>query len=210
MQQSTSTPRKDISILFIDDDQSARQDFKTLFGQKYTIHLAEDAESALDQLRDPRRRIAVAITDYDMPKQNGLDVLKTLKSEYPAVVRVMSTGYMSVNLTVTAVNEGGVFRLVEKPWDVTNLRQVIDEAILSYKEQVTESVESDLEAFKHACQVWLLQCFHSEAPRDELEAGLEAIAYTYTQDENGVMDSRMEDYIDELLHRYFVNGIWAD
>ena len=69
-----------MKILVVDDDQAVRESLRrSLTFNGYTIDLAEDGEQALAKISSDRPDLA--ILDVMMPKLDGLDVCRRLRSE---------------------------------------------------------------------------------------------------------------------------------
>jgi DNA-binding NarL/FixJ family response regulator len=74
-----------MNLLLIDDHQIVREGLKRLLCNgtpAWTITEAGSGHEALEQLR--QRPFKLAIVDLSMPGMNGLDLIKRIKSEYPA------------------------------------------------------------------------------------------------------------------------------
>ena len=74
-----------MNLLLIDDHQIVREGLKRLLCNGTTAWAITEAGSgheALEQLR--QRTFKLAIVDLSMPGMNGLDLIKRMKSEYPA------------------------------------------------------------------------------------------------------------------------------
>ena len=75
---------KNISLLLIDDDQIERMKFKRVCNKneyQHTILEAKNGEVALDILKNKESLPHLILLDLNMPKMNGTEFLKTLKSK---------------------------------------------------------------------------------------------------------------------------------
>jgi response regulator RpfG family c-di-GMP phosphodiesterase len=52
-----------------------------------------------------------------------------VKARSPDSVRILLTGYADLNSTVTAINEGGIYRYIAKPWDDKALLEILKDAL---------------------------------------------------------------------------------
>ena len=59
----------------------------------------------------------------------GVSLLATARREFPDTVRVLLTAHADKRVMVRALNEGGVFQFVEKPWDREHILVVVRNAI---------------------------------------------------------------------------------
>lgn len=73
--------------------------------------------------------VDVVVTDYLMPKMNGIQLLARSKSLQPEAARVLLTGHADKQSAIQAINEIGLYQYIEKPWDNAQLLLVIQSAI---------------------------------------------------------------------------------
>src|SRR5437660_1325242 len=73
--------------------------------------------------------VDVVVSDYLMPKMNGMQLLGKAKQLQPEAARVLLTGHADKQSAITAINEVGLFQYLEKPWDNAQLLLVINGAI---------------------------------------------------------------------------------
>jgi CheY-like chemotaxis protein len=76
-------PRR-ATILVVDDDADARELFRQYLGTTFRVIEAVDGVDALEKLR--QRSVDLVITDFHMPKMNGLELIRQLRSD-PALER---------------------------------------------------------------------------------------------------------------------------
>ncbi|MGS0755433.1 HD domain-containing phosphohydrolase [Roseateles sp. GG27B] len=57
------------------------------------------------------------ISDMRMPEMDGVQFLEQVRERWPAVERIMLTGYADINATIGAINRGEIHRYIAKPWD---------------------------------------------------------------------------------------------
>lgn len=126
-------------VLLVDDEVNLLQSLRRSFRNRYELLLAEGGESALGILNS-EPSLAVVVSDMQMPNVNGLKVLSEAKRLCPNTVRIMLTGNIDQQTAVDAVNQGGVFRFVNKPCDPEALASVIDEAIQHHEQLIAEKV----------------------------------------------------------------------
>lgn len=115
-------------MLVVDDDSNARDGLSRMLGdRRYRVILAPDAGTALDLMS--RENIDVVVSDESMPGMRGTELLARIAGEHPNTVRILLTGHASVAVAKSAINQGGVFRLLEKPCGTESLRRAIDAAL---------------------------------------------------------------------------------
>jgi DNA-binding NtrC family response regulator len=94
---------------------------------EYTIHGFTDPQEAAKFLET--NPIDVMVSDYLMPKMNGIQLLGAAKQLQPEAARVLLTGHADKQSAIQAINEVGLFQYLEKPWDNAQLLLVIRSAI---------------------------------------------------------------------------------
>ena len=118
-------------ILFVDDEENVLKAYHRNLRSKFQITTCTSGEDALQQIQ--RGNVfSVVISDYNMPKMNGVQFLSKLSEIAPDTVRLMLTGYADVNTAINAVNDGHVFRILTKPCETENLLKNIYAAIGQY------------------------------------------------------------------------------
>ena len=116
------------SILLVDDEDEVRSALaRSLRREPYELVTAQSGAEALGILR--QRPIDVIISDQMMPEMTGLELIKTVKTEYPNVLRVILTGYADFETVKAAINEAEIYRFLTKPWDDDDLRLTLRNAV---------------------------------------------------------------------------------
>jgi|GEM_PF-1598308 len=118
------------SILYLDDEASNLNVFRTSFKYDYTIHLANNAKEAMDILSN--ESIEVVISDQRMPDMTGIEFLKIVKEKYPDAIRIILTAYTDVDVVINAFTECGIYRFITKPWDTVDVKLTLDNALEAY------------------------------------------------------------------------------
>ncbi|MEI2781066.1 MAG: response regulator [Candidatus Competibacter sp.] len=115
-------------ILCVDDEKQIVISLRALLRSKYEVLTATSGEEALGILRnDPT--IRVIISDQRMPKMLGAEVLREARKISPGTMRLLLTGYSDLQATIDSINEGEVFRFINKPWINQELRMIVDLAV---------------------------------------------------------------------------------
>lgn len=116
------------TLLFVDDEPSIMSSLKRLFRPHgYRIHTAESGAEALDTLE--RERIDLVISDMRMPAMDGAAFLGKVREQWPDVTRILLTGHTDMESTIKAINEGEIYRYINKPWNDDEVVVVVREAI---------------------------------------------------------------------------------
>jgi DNA-binding NtrC family response regulator len=113
-------------IVLADDEQNLRKVLGAILQREgYQVLEARDGEEALG-LVGPS--IAAVITDLRMPRLDGMGLLRKVVADYPEVPVIMITAHGSVDSAVEAVKLGA-FDYIEKPFEQSQIRQVVDKAV---------------------------------------------------------------------------------
>ncbi|MBZ5584021.1 MAG: response regulator [Acidobacteriia bacterium] len=72
-----------------------------------------------------QRPVDVAISDYLMPRMNGIQLLNRVKESQPEASRVLLTGHADKQSAIQAINQVALFQYLEKPWDNDQLLLVV-------------------------------------------------------------------------------------
>lgn len=113
------------TALIIDDDKSVLRVFsKSLRGADFIVDTAETGEEALEKIRN--RAYDVSLIDLRLPDINGTDLLSAMKALSPNMVKIVITGYPTMEGSVKALEEGADAFLV-KPVRREELLMIIEE-----------------------------------------------------------------------------------
>ncbi len=123
-------------ILVLDEDLAQSQWFKEHFGNHFDVHLANRIDQALDVLE--QRDVGVVVTDTRVGGENTLDLLRTLKREYPQVMTVMLTRQADSDAVMKLINQAQVCRLSFKPIKRGALDLAIRAAMMHHKRMVAD------------------------------------------------------------------------
>lgn len=119
------------SILLVDDDRNILFLLsEALKRENYQLTTANGGEKALVILKD--RYFDLIISDLQMPKVDGIEVLQAGKQKNPDTEVLIVTGYGSIKSAVNAMKMGA-FEYLSKPVDVEELRLKVAQA-LKHKE----------------------------------------------------------------------------
>jgi len=117
-------------ILVIDDDRGIVESFLALFRGRHTILGAYNGNEAEELLRE--NDVELIFLDYRLPGEDGLSVLKTIRSITHDADIVMITAYGSLETIVQSISLGACDYL-EKPLDVEKIRFITQRVLESRK-----------------------------------------------------------------------------
>ena len=117
------------AILMVDDEPQACKWFARLYGNEFTVLTAASVDEALSLLSRRGHEVAVLLTDYAMPARDGVELLGEVRRLYPHVARLLVSAYADKDVAMSAVNQGQVEKILEKPLDDALTRQALREAL---------------------------------------------------------------------------------
>lgn len=114
-------------ILCVDDEPRVLAGLRLNLGMDYEVETAKCGLDALRLLREMEFDVIVA--DMRMPGIDGAELLATVYEQYPDIVRLLLTGHADADAARRAVNEGRIFRYLDKPCSSERLIETIEEAL---------------------------------------------------------------------------------
>ncbi len=114
-------------ILFVDDEERILHALHSLFRMRYDVTVTTSARQALTLLRQHHYHLIVS--DQRMPEIEGIEVLRQAREISPATVRILLTGFADLAAIIGSVNDGEVFRYLNKPWNREDLEATISRAV---------------------------------------------------------------------------------
>ncbi len=144
-------------IVVVDDEKIVTSAFKALLKVEgfSDAHLFNSPKDALEFLKNNQPDLV--ISDFLMPEMNGLEFLSEVKKLYPEVSKILLTGYADKENAIRAINEIGLYRYIEKPWDnddlIINIKNGIERSYLlselRAKIKELEGAKKELEKYSH-------------------------------------------------------------
>jgi serine/threonine-protein kinase len=91
------------------------------------VFTATSGDQAFEFLK--RFRVHLIVSDQRMPGMLGVELLRRSKELSPNTVRILLTGYSDLASIVGSINEGEVYRFINKPWNNQDIQAVVAEAV---------------------------------------------------------------------------------
>ncbi len=115
------------TIMVVDDERMITTTLSTMFKLmlKEKVIVYNDVEQALASNEIASRSVDLIISDFMMPKMNGLEFLKNVREKSPNTVTILLTGYADKENAIKSINEVGLYYYLEKPWDNNDLIKVV-------------------------------------------------------------------------------------
>ncbi|MEN8183530.1 MAG: sigma-54 dependent transcriptional regulator [Myxococcota bacterium] len=119
-------------ILVVDDEEAILESLELTLSGDYRVFTALDGKTGLEILsREPG--IALVIVDQVMPGMSGVELLEKVIETRPSAIRMMLTGYTDIGSLVRAINDGRIYRYVQKPWEPDELRMTVKRALEAWE-----------------------------------------------------------------------------
>ena len=119
-------------IAFVDDEKIVLGTLRRMFEKgPYEIFTFENPSAAITAME--QHPFSVVVSDQMMPEMDGTTFLGQVRERWPDTVRILMTGYAETETVIRAINQGSVFRFVTKPWEIRELRQIVDDAADHYR-----------------------------------------------------------------------------
>lgn len=121
-----------ICLLFVDDEENILQSLKRLFfNADYAMFTAKSGAEGLAVL-ESGAPVQVIVSDYRMPGMNGVEFLRQVSRKWPDTIRIVLSGYADTPSVIGAINEGGIYKFISKPWNDDELRIAVANAATLY------------------------------------------------------------------------------
>ncbi len=119
-------------ILFVDDEENVLRALKRIFmDEDIEVVTACSGQSGLEIIKDTE--FAVIVSDQKMPEMSGSEFLEKTREVSPDSMRIVLTGYADIGATINAINRGGAYRYITKPWNDTDLILTVKDAAEKYR-----------------------------------------------------------------------------
>ncbi len=122
-------------ILLVDDEPNVLRAISRLL-RDYDITALTSAEEAL--VITKHVKFDLVISDYRMPGMNGVQFLIKLMAIQPETIRMILTGYADLESAQTAINEAGIYRFINKPWNNVEITNAVKSG-LAYQHILLEN-----------------------------------------------------------------------
>ncbi|MBF0531087.1 MAG: sigma-54-dependent Fis family transcriptional regulator [Deltaproteobacteria bacterium] len=115
------------TILVVDDEESIRQSLSgILMDEGFDVLTAGSGEEAIRLAEDEMPNLI--LLDIWLPGMDGIEALKYIKSEFPAIPVIMMSGHGTIETAVKATKLGA-FDFIEKPLSLEKMILIINHAL---------------------------------------------------------------------------------
>jgi DNA-binding NtrC family response regulator len=126
-------------ILVVDDDESIRKVLATILEEKgYAVDTAENGKEAIE--KSNAKFYNLALIDIRLPDMEGTKLLTAMKETTPKMVKIIITGFPSLQNAMEAVNKGADAYIL-KPFNMDNVLKTVKEHLKKQQEAKEYSQE---------------------------------------------------------------------
>ena len=125
-------------VVCVDDEQAVLNQLSAQltrrFGATHLVECAESAEEALALIPELSAEgdVQLVICDQVMPGMKGDRFLEIVNRQWPEVMKVLLTGQAGLASAIYAINNAGLHRYVEKPWEAEDLNLTVEGLLTQY------------------------------------------------------------------------------
>jgi len=128
------------SILVVDDDVDVRKSLSSILSKEgYSVETVENGKQATKI--SEKSRFDIALIDVKLPDMEGTELLHRLKENQPRMIRIVITGFPTLENAMETVNEGADGYIL-KPFDVEKLLEMIKKHL---KRETAEHISNWME-----------------------------------------------------------------
>lgn len=156
---------KSKKIIVVDDESMMLSTLKMLL-ELEGFDNAEFFDNPKNALSSIKNNIPdLIISDFMMPQMNGIEFLSEAKKTCPDTSMILLTGYADKENAIKAINEVGIYKYIEKPWDnedlLINIRNGLERSgligELNKKIEELSQAKTQLEKYSHSLEEIVLQ-----------------------------------------------------
>lgn len=120
------------TILIVDDEINILNALYRVFRKEgYEILKTDNPIEAIEILKG--HKIHLIISDYRMPEMDGVTFLREAMKLQPDAIRMVLSGYAESSAIISAINDGGIYKFITKPWEDDLLRVEVRHALERYE-----------------------------------------------------------------------------
>ncbi len=195
------------NILIVDDEINVGKSIgRAIQSEEYEVERALSGEEALDKIKGKPYNLVIA--DLMMPGIGGIDLLKSIKANFPQINVIMITGYPTIKTAVQAVKIGA-FDYLPKPFTPEQLRSVVARCFKSKDETIekkTPVITMPQGIYYIIGHTWVLP--------EEKNKGIVGVVYDYLKTVGRITNLQLPKENDNVLQGEMCakikdDGIWS-
>lgn len=134
--------------MIADDEEMVLTSLNAYLTLETEYHVVTFTDPALAVEHLKANLVDVVVSDYLMPRINGIQLLAQAREHQPEAARILLTGHADKQSAIEAINRVGLFQYVEKPWDNAALLLVIRNA--AERTQLLRSLRNKIQQLDEA------------------------------------------------------------
>lgn len=140
---------KRLRILYVEDDTVVRNELENLLAGFFDkVFIASDGEEGLNTYLENKESIDIILTDINMPKLSGIDMVKKIREISPKIPVILATAHSDIELLAEAIKLK-VQEYIIKPVDVRHLLSLMNElANVLYQDFLLDQQTKELAQYK--------------------------------------------------------------
>jgi DNA-binding NtrC family response regulator len=119
-------------ILFVDDDPRVLEGYRRTLRRQTHVYVASSPAEGLRLLCEAGP-FALVVSDMRMPLMNGAQFLAKVREQDPDTVRMILSGHADQPATLAAVNDGHIYRFLDKPCPPEQLLGAVKDGLEHYR-----------------------------------------------------------------------------
>jgi response regulator RpfG family c-di-GMP phosphodiesterase len=148
-------------VLFVDDEPQVLEGIQRSLRKQVDLQTATSGVEGLRLLKEAGP-FALVVSDMRMPNMNGAQFLAKAREQNPDTVRMILSGQADLQATIAAVNEGHIYRFLNKPCPVEQLLASIEDGLNQHRLLTAEKVL--LEQTLSGCVTMLIEILGMVSP----------------------------------------------
>ncbi len=119
-------------VLLVDDDRNILDGCRRVFRGSFDLVACDSGAEGLEAITE-HGPFAVVVSDYRMPEMNGVQFLSRARQVAPDTVRIMLTGQADMQAAIDAINDGAIFRFLNKPCSTELLTRTLSDGVEQFR-----------------------------------------------------------------------------
>ena len=118
-------------VLLVEDQPEVQEMMKTMLERiGFEVETCDDGEAALEILSEHSDYFTAVVTDQNMPKMTGVEMIEKVAVNHPEIPFILLTGYSIQDLSDLTQEQPSVKAVLKKPVDREKLKEAVQSASL--------------------------------------------------------------------------------
>ena len=116
-----------LNILYVEDDTEVQKQFTNVLKKVFfSVLVASNGQEGLNLFKANSNTLDFVVSDVQMPEMDGLEMISEIRKVNPDIPCILITSHGEFDYFMRA-NELGVYRYIQKPLDVNELFEAIND-----------------------------------------------------------------------------------